>query len=572
MKGPLLTAVSIMIFWVALQPLPATGTDNQTEGTKSDRKIVHVLNRLTFGPRPGDIEKVSDMGVEAFISQQLNPESIPESEAVKAVDLSSETRRESDEDLLRIFAAYRSEVNRINRKKELKQLTESPTDKDINNSADKVADKTSDKGSSKSADKATDKTTDKSTNKFTDTLDKTMMSTQAAAAVAPPAPRESTPVIDYFRRAQRQTTLAKLTRAIEGQRQLEAVMTEFWFNHFNIYSGKEYDGILLGAYETEAIRPNSLGKFKDLLRATCYHPAMLYYLDNSQNKNSGSVNENYARELMELHTLGVDGGYKQKDVIELARILTGLTIATHMRTGGLAQVRGLERVGRHGAYFDKRLHDMGPKILLGHSIESSEGAAEIDQALDILAKHPSTAHHICYQLAQYFTADEPPASLVNRLKARFLSSDGDIKATLKVLFSSSEFWDAKYENNKFKTPLRYSVSLLRAEGAHIKNGDFILRFLNQQGQKLYGCLTPDGYKNTKQAWLDPDALLHRIEFALTVGSGKVPGFEIKPNDYKQLEATVGNDTLSTNTIAMVDKAPKHLKAGAVLGCPELMRY
>ena len=528
-RSPNLSALSIVIL-LASQPFQAKAADESSDTTSSDRKIVHVLNRLTFGPRPNDIKKVSQIGMEAYINQQLNPESIPESAVVQAVDASSETRRESDEDLLRIFAAYKSEAARINKKRNLKPIEDSSA-----------------KSTAPSA-------------------------TQTATAQASAPPREATPVIDYFRRAQKQTTLAKLTRAIEGPRQLEAVMTEFWFNHFNIYSGKEYDGILLGAYENEAIRPNALGKFKDLVRATCYHPAMLYYLDNSQNKNTGSVNENYARELMELHTLGVDGGYKQQDVIELARTLTGLTIATHMRTSGLAQVRGLERVGKNGAYFDKRLHDMGPKTLLGHAIVASGGAAEIDQALDILSKHPSTAHHICYQLAQYFVADEPPPALVEKLKARFLSSDGDIKAVLRTLFSSSEFWNPKYENNKFKTPLRYSISLLRAEGAHIKSTDFISGFLTQQGQKLYGCLTPDGYKNTKQAWLDPDALLHRIDFALKVGSGKVPGFEIAPVDYQQLEETVGSDTLSANTLAMVDKAPKNLKAAAVLGSPELMRY
>jgi uncharacterized protein (DUF1800 family) len=550
-RNATLTAIAIIICVTANQRLSAEPVDTRSDTSDSDAKVVHIIDRLTFGPRPDDIRKVSEMGVQAFINEQLNPASIPEADVVKAIDASSETSRESDEDLLRIFAAYRSESSRIRSKREQLEIA---AQKD----AGKIESNAFEKGQSKPND-ASDK--------------QSPMSAPSSPAAKPSSTSvDTTPVADYFRRAQKQTILAKLVRAVEGPRQLEAVMTEFWFNHFNIYSGKDYDGILVGAYESEAIRPNVLGKFKDLLRATCYHPAMLYYLDNSQNKNTGSVNENYARELMELHTLGVDGGYKQKDVIELARILTGLTIATHMRTSGLAQVRGLERVGRNGAYFNNRVHDMGAKVLLGHAIVSSGRAEEIDQALDILAKHPSTAHHICYQLAQYFVADEPPPSLVEKLKTRFLNSDGDIKAILKDLFSSSEFWDPKYQNNKFKTPYRYSISILRAENAHVKRTDFLTNFLSQQGQKLYGCLTPDGYKNTKQAWLDPDALLHCLDFAVIVGSGKVPGMEIKPQDYKDLEATVGANNLSQNTLAIVDKAPKNLKAAAVLGSPELMRF
>jgi uncharacterized protein (DUF1800 family) len=511
-----------------------------------DQKVLHAINRLTFGPRPGDIDRVTTMGVQAFINEQLNPNTLPEADSVKEVAAANETARESNEDLLRIFRSVQSERDARSARRAREE-----------EAAAKGQTKTAAGGQAKPA---------------ADSMPAASMG-QAQSMMAGPdqASPKTQSMIDYYNRATRQFLLAKLTRDSESPRQLEALMVDFWFNHFNVFTDKEYDGILIGSYENDAIKPHALGKFKDLVRATCYHPAMLWYLDNSQNKAAGSVNENYARELMELHTLGVDGGYSQRDVIELARVLTGLTIATHMRTGGLAQVSGLKQIGNEGAYFNIKQHDMGNKVLLGHVIEGT-GAQEIDEALDILTRHPATAHHICYQLAQYFISDQPPATLVNKLAERFTSTDGNIRSVLKDLFASEEFWQARYTNNKFKTPLRYAVSSVRAVDGHIKKTDRIANFLTQQGQRIYGCLTPDGYKNTKEQWLDPDALLHRIEFAMTVGAGKLPGVEIKTPDSKALEKTLGESNFSANTVAVVEKAPKNLKAAAVLGSPEFMRY
>jgi uncharacterized protein (DUF1800 family) len=214
---------------------------------------------------------------------------------------------------------------------------------------------------------------------------------------------------------------------------------------------------------------------------------------------------------------------------------------------------------------------MGDKVLLGHKIKGS-GPQEIEQALDILCAEPATAHHICYQLAQYFVADDPPKKLVNRLADRFMKTDGDIKAVLEEIFHSEEFWDSRYYTAKFKTPLRYEVSALRAAGAHIDNADNLGGFLNQQGQRLYGCITPDGYKNTKDIWMEPEALLQRIEFALSLGSGKRKGISMQTPDYQKLEAAIGISAFSPTTLETIQKAPDNLKAAAVLGSREFMRY
>ncbi len=520
--GKFLAAVLILAIPMAGSSAYAKKENARIES--SDENVTHLLNRITFGPRPGDIEYVKSVGINSFIEQQLNPQSIPESKSVLDCVASSELKRESNEDLLRLFKAVQDERAKINAQKALQEAISAP--------------------------------------------------------YPPLAPdRTPSPLSDMFNRAQKQFLLANLTRDLESPRQLEAVMEEFWFNHFNIFSGKEFDGLLIQSYEDEAIRPHVFGRFRDLLGATCHHPAMLYYLDNSQNRaspagsSSGSskVNENYARELMELHTLGVDGGYSQNDVIELARILTGLTIATYTPTKGLAQARNLLPAGASGCYFNMKQHDMGDKVLLGHKIKGS-GPQEIEEALDILANDPATAHHICYQLAQYFLADDPPKHLVKKLVDRFTKTGGDIKAVLAELFHSDEFWDSKYYSAKFKTPLRYEVSVLRAANAHIENADSLGGFLNQQGQRMYGCITPDGYKNTRDVWMEPEALLQRIEFALSIGSGKRKGVILPSLDANELEKSIGICTFSKSTLDTIEKAPNNLKAAAVFGSREFMRY
>jgi uncharacterized protein (DUF1800 family) len=317
-----------------------------------------------------------------------------------------------------------------------------------------------------------------------------------------------------------QATQARLLQAIESPRQLQEVMVDFWYNHFNVFSGKGIDRVLVGAYEQAAIRPYALGRFRDLLEATARHPAMLYYLDNWQSSatNAGKnvqqkqgLNENYARELMELHTLGVDGGYTQQDVIALAKILTGWTFRRSAQAG----------TDPNGFYFNSKRHDFSDKVFLGHAIKGS-GMAEAEQALDILAKSPATARHISYQLAQYFVADQPPSALVEQLTQKFLDTNGDIRAVLSTLFHSAEFQDAHYDNTKFKTPYQYVVSAVRATGITVKNVRPLSGILQQLGMPIYGYLTPDGYKNTADVWLNPDAMTRRISFATALASGRLP--------------------------------------------------
>ena len=378
---------------------------------------------------------------------------------------------------------------------------------------------------------------------------------------------------NLFKSVYQDTSKARILRALESPRQLQELMTDFWFNHFNVFSNKGLDHIWIGSYEEQAIRPHALGKFRDLLETTCHHAAMLFYLDNWRNRSqaAGKVNgsnENYARELMELHTLGVDGGYTQKDVTELARILTGLGLPDPKRPLQIAAVQSANP--RFGCYFDPKRHDFGDKVLLGHTIKGS-GSGEIEEALDILAASPATAHHISYQLAQYFVADSPSPALVDKLAGTFTKSDGDIRQVLNVLFHSPEFWSKESENAKYKSPYRYLISSLRAVDAKPANYDALTGFLRAQGMPLYGCLTPDGYKNTMSAWLNPDMLLKRINFATGLTLRRMPAVYSGQTDSQQLTATLG-DIFSTKTTDAVKKAPEPLKAALILGSPEFMKY
>jgi uncharacterized protein (DUF1800 family) len=326
-------------------------------------------------------------------------------------------------------------------------------------------------------------------------------------------------------------------------------MVDFWFNHFNVFSGKGQDRALLSSYERDAIRPHVFGNFRELLGATAKHPAMLFYLDNWLSK-AGGLNENYARELMELHTLGVDGGYSQRDVTELARMLTGWTYAPR------------RLVQRNETFlFDPRRHDMGSKVWLGQQIRG-RGQDEGERALDLLAVHPATARHVSYQLAQYFVADQPPPALVERMARTWIDSKGEIRAVLATLLHSPEFMDQQYAGAKFKTPYQFVVSALRASGGEVDNVKPLMGALAGLGMPLYGCQTPDGYKNTQAAWLNPDALSRRINFATALGLDA---------DAAALQAALGS-TVSTRTAALVAASPERLRAALLLGGPDFMQH
>jgi uncharacterized protein (DUF1800 family) len=475
-------------------------------------QIIHVLNRLSFGPRPGDIERVQAAGIWPYVNQQLNPESIPD----PFVSIRSGPIEAARRDPIELLAEYQESQAKNN---------------DPKNKMD-----------------------------FANHVVR--------------GGRVKSEMQEFYRNLGHQYVLAKLERAVYSPRQLQEVMTEFWYQHFNVCINKDLDRVWVGPYEDQAIRPYALGRFRDLLGATCHHPAMLFYLDNWENtapKSAGAkgnqkgLNENYARELMELHTLGVDGGYTQHDVIELARILTGL---------GFQQRRDkpsptVQRVGSYGATFDSARHDFGDKELLGRHF-SGTGEAEVEEALDMLARHPSTAHHISYKIAQYFVSDNPPKVLVDRMARAFTASDGNIKTVMIELIRSPEFW--AQPNTKYKSPFRYVVSSVRASGVALQNYDPLIDFLNQQGEPLYAYLTPDGYKNTKDAWLNPDSLLKRISFATALGTGTLPQNSYPPPEYRRLGATIAGSRFSPQTVSTIAAQPEELRAPLLLGSPEFMRY
>jgi uncharacterized protein (DUF1800 family) len=347
---------------------------------------------------------------------------------------------------------------------------------------------------------------------------------------------------------------AKILRSIYSERQLDEVMTDFWFNHFNVFMGKGPDRYLLTTYERDVIRPHALGKFKDLLNATAKSPAMLFYLDNwlsvgphsdvvtgrqrqraggyrpvfrgpfgvpvyrpprpqnpnpqqKKNKREG-LNENYARELMELHTLSVNGGYSQKDVTEVAKVFTGWTIKQPRQGGGFE--------------FNERMHEPGPKYVLGKVIKE-HGEKEGEEVLEMLAKSPRTAHFISLKLAQRFVSDDPPPALVDRMSETFLKKDGDTREVLRTLFRSPEFWSNDAYRAKVKTPLEFLVSAVRGSGVDVENAMPLVQNLNRMDMPLYGAQPPTGYSMKAESWVNSSALLNRMNFALALGTGRLRG-------------------------------------------------
>jgi uncharacterized protein (DUF1800 family) len=316
----------------------------------------------------------------------------------------------------------------------------------------------------------------------------------------------------------REAVEARIVRAVHGPRQLQEVMTAFWFNHFNVFAGKGLDNIWTGAFEENAIRPHTMGRFRTLLGATAHHPAMLFYLDNWQNTAPGSpgskgkfegINENYARELMELHTLGVDGGFTQKDVTEVARAFTGWTMPGPRQGNGFT--------------FNPRLHDPGEKVVLGHVIKAGGGEADGEQVLDILAAHPSTATFIATKLARRFVSDTPPPALVARVAARFRDTRGDLREVTRAILMSPEFLSPDAFNAKVKTPFEFVASAVRATGADVHDALPLVRNLQQLGMPLYQCQPPTGYKDTADAWVNTGALVSRMNFATRLAGNKLPG-------------------------------------------------
>ena len=532
-----------------------TASSKAAAALTEEQRALHALNRLTFGPRPGDLQKVMDAGVDDWIEQELHPEEIPDS-VLEGKLGQFRTLRMSTRDLVQTFP----NTNLVKSASEGK--TPLPTDPlkrtiyevQISILADRQKQeqlardgKTPDAETKAKIDKQNQDTVSAEADSILALAKEKRM--EAILALSPDERRlfvslihgqQRDRLLADFAPEQREAFVgmtnsvavvdgelqqAKVLRALYGERQLQEVMTDFWFNHFNIYLNKDADQYLVTAYERDTIRAHALGKFKDLLLATAQSPAMLFYLDNwasmgpkspqaiAANKGKpgqavAGLNENYGRELMELHTLGVNGGYTQHDVTELARVLTGWTIQP-LEQGAAYQ-------------FDLKKHDPGDKLVLGQTIPEN-GQNEGLQILDILAHHPSTAKFVCRKLAMRFVADDPPPVLVDRLAQKFLATDGDIREVLRTLFKSPEFWSPKTYRAKVKTPFEFAISSLRATGTDVTSAGPLLGILSRMGMPLYQMVPPTGYSMTASTWMSSEALIDRMNFALDLSNGKVGG-------------------------------------------------
>jgi uncharacterized protein (DUF1800 family) len=529
-----------------------------------DKAIAHVLDRLGYGPRPGDIEKVRRVGVMEYIDLQLHPEKIDDSALqvrlapLNTIDLSTK-------EIARDYYLP-AQVQRRQQKK-AQGNAEAPVKNDPTDATDA-------KG--------------------------------AANAADPKAPSARSPQMTEAMLKQREVIVEldeqKILRAAYSERQLEQVLTDFWFNHFNVFAGKGPERIMLTEYERDVIRPHVLGSFRDLLGATAHSPAMLFYLDNwmstdpegihaspmadarqrnrarllgvkrpdladrmKQQKNRPTgLNENYGRELMELHTLGVDGGYTQKDVVEVARAFTGWTIA-QPRMGG-------------GYHFDPRMHDDGEKHVLGHTIKAGGGQKDGEQVLDILTQNPSTARFISTKLARRFVGDEPSQALIDLASKRFLATNGDIREVVRTIVTSPEFFSADAYRAKVKTPFEFLVSALRAASADIRGAGGLIRAMQQLGMPLFQAQPPTGYADTADAWVNTGGLVSRMNFALSLVQNKVAGVRVDlPAEQidaarDRLVRTVLQGNASDGTVETLKKAKDVTQLTALaLGAPEFQR-
>ncbi len=514
------------------------GAQPRTSGVPSspdNKTIVHALNRLGFGPAPGDVERVRRMGLAAYIEEQLNPSRIGDQsmaarlEGFKMVTLST---REIARDYYLPAQAQRRAAQRA-----------------------------------------------------AGATDPEMRSTPPAAPDKPAMARDG---VQGDRQVLAELMQQKTLRAVYSERQLEEVMVDFWFNHFNVFAGKGLTRLYVTEYERDTIRPRVFGKFRDLLGAVAESPAMLFYLDNWQSAASAEaqtsmpartrrpgvrqparpqqaagrrrgINENYARELMELHTVGVDGGYTQKDIQEIARAFTGWTIDTPRQGGGFR--------------FDPRTHDNGDKTVLGSRISSGGGKRDGEQVLDLLARHPSTAKFIATKLARRFVADDPPAALVDRAAARFTQTDGDIREVVRVIVTSPEFFATSAYRAKVKTPLEFVASALRASGVELRGGGQVVQALRELGMPLYMCQPPTGYSDRADAWVNTGALLNRMNFAVRISEdGLRTSRRDAPVTQEQIAAEALAGDLSPTTVQTIARATtESQRIALLLGSPDFQR-
>ncbi len=465
----------------------ASATDIAAREQTADQQVQHVLNRLAFGPRPGDVAAVRAMGVDAWIARQLEPDRIDDRKTTAFLAQFTTLGKTGGE----LLAQY------------------PPPGVQLAQAARRGG------GQITAAD--------------------SMMLRQQG--------RQSFQFLGEI-------ASSRVARAVMTERQLDEVMVDFWENHFNVFAGKDRTRYFLPEYDAQTIRPHTLGKFRDLLGAVARSPAMLYYLDNWQSvADSGrptlaqirpaqrraaqrraavvarqrpqlaqlmqrkrGLNENYARELMELHTLGVDGGYTQQDVIEVARALTGWTLSRGANGGEFV--------------FRPEAHDAGAKVILGHKFPANKGQDEGEAVLDLLARHPSTATFIATKLARRFVSDTPPAALVARAAKTFQDTDGDIREVVRTIVTSAEFFASASYRAKVKSPFELVTSTLRAMNAPPDSTPRTSQLLGRLGQPIFGHQAPNGYPETGDAWMNTGAILNRINFGLAAASGRVPNVKL----------------------------------------------
>jgi uncharacterized protein (DUF1800 family) len=573
-----------------------------------DQQIVQALNRLTFGPRPGDVDEVRRLGVAKWIELQLHPDQIPENPALEAKLKPLETLRMDLPEIVRVYTPEQSaqmmmQVPRLNtllsqedmRKVQMgtaeertavlkalepeklmqvlaslppNVLTYTPEFRKEGEDARRLQQEEQQKEFRRRNPQLNDLLNPDQMNAARSGNKEQLLALFAyldpdkrplVAGLLPPQSMAALPELrraGQFRQTPRQVVSedlkeAKVFRALYSSRQLEEVLVDFWFNHFNVDQAKNVPQtqnlvhLLIGGYERDAIRPHVLGHFKDLLLATARHPAMLYYLDNWESIAPGAftigpfaprraifngvpdsiipsplarqahgLNENYGREVMELHTLGVNGGYTQDDVIAVARCFTGWTVRDSANPEFV---------------FAPFMHDFDEKTVLGHKIAAGGGEQDGLQAIDLLAHHPSTAKFISRELAQRFVADDPPQALVERMARTFTKTDGDLRAVLETLFTSPEFFSQGAWQAKVKSPFEMVVSAVRAVGGETSDTFTLVQKIADLGQPLYNKLEPNGYPNTGDAWLSTSGIMGRMNFSAALASGLVAGVTIDPS-------------------------------------------
>jgi uncharacterized protein (DUF1800 family) len=612
--------------------LSGTAASPFDQKLSKDKHIVHALNRLTFGPRPGDVERVRRVGVEKWIQLQLQPDRIAENPALETRLRAFPTLELGTSNILEKYqpsvvivrvplaqlltADQRQTMSTGTPEQRLAMIAAIPADnlkavlaalppqqlaglpelqKQAQNARSEEAARVFQMRNPplnqllsvdqrRVAQQGTPDEKRALLMSFDAEKRRQILRALPPAAVAniPELRREVLAARQPQQFVSQELIDGRLSRALLSNRQLEEVLVYFWLNHFNVFAGKGSVSMLLTSYERDAIRPHVLGRFRDMLLATARHPAMLFYLDNWQsvavrddlpqlpapvNARRPGLNENYGRELLELHTLGVDGGYTQDDVVAVARCFTGWTIYDLMRYGEFQ--------------FNPAVHDRKEKVVLGHTIPAGGGEQDGIQVIDILARHPSTARFISRKLAQRFVADLPPQSLVDRMAATFTRTEGDLRAVLDTMFTSREFLSEGAWQAKLKSPLELVLSAARALDVDVADTMALSQRIAELGQPLYGKSEPTGYPNTAEAWASTAGFLGRFNVVHALVAGQIDGVSVDAARLAGKPATAAAQLLGTApsaaTLSLLERelaakavSPANL-AALVLASPDFQR-